>query len=71
MTFIVISVVIALPLAYLFITNWMQNFTYRASLSAFSWILAVFLSLAIAYITIIYHAIKMANKNPADIMKCE
>jgi putative ABC transport system permease protein len=71
MTFIIISVVIALPLAYWFITSWMQNFTYRASLSAFSWILAVFLSLAIAYITIIYHAIKLANKNPVDILKCE
>jgi hypothetical protein len=49
----------------------MQNFTYRASLSVFAWILAIFLSISIAYLTIVYHAVKTANKNPADILKCE
>jgi len=71
MVFVFVSVVIALPLAFWFITSWMQNFTYRASLSVYAWILAVFLSISIAYLTIVYHAIRTANKNPADILKCE
>jgi putative ABC transport system permease protein len=71
MVFVFISVVIALPLAFWFIRSWMQNFTYRASLSVYAWILAVFLSISIAYLTIVYHAVKTANKNPADILKCE
>jgi putative ABC transport system permease protein len=71
MLFVLISVVIALPLAFWFISSWMQNFTYRASLSVYAWILAVFLSLSIAYLTIVYHAVRTANKNPVDILKCE
>jgi len=71
MVFILISVAIALPLAFWFITSWMQNFTFRAKLSVFSWILAIFLSFVIAFATIIYHAIRTANKNPVDTLKCE
>jgi putative ABC transport system permease protein len=71
MVFVFISVALALPLAFWFISSWMQNFTYRASLSVYAWILAVFLSISIAYLTIVYHAIRTANKNPADILKCE
>jgi putative ABC transport system permease protein len=71
MVFVFISVAIALPLAFWFIRSWMQNFTYRASLSVYAWILAVVLSISIAYLTIVYHAVKTANKNPADILKCE
>ncbi len=71
MTFVFISVAIALPLAYWFINSWLQNFEYRVNLSPFSWILAVALSVGIAYITIIYHAVKMARKKPVDILKWE
>jgi len=71
MTFVFISVTIALPLAYWFIKSWLQNFAYRVNLSAFSWILAVVLSVGIAYLTILYHAIRMANKKPVDVLKCE
>ena len=71
MVFVFISVALALPLAFWFIKSWMQNFTYRASLSVYAWILAIFLSVAIAYLTIVYHAVKTANKNPVDILKCE
>ena len=71
MTFVFISVTIALPLAYWFIKTWLQNFAYRVNLTAFSWILAVLLSIGIAYLTILYHAIRMANKKPVDVLKCE
>lgn len=71
MVFVFISVTLALPLAFWFIRSWMQNFTYRASLSVYAWILAIFLSISIAFLTIVYHAVKTANKNPADILKCE
>jgi putative ABC transport system permease protein len=71
MVFVFVSVALALPLAFWFIFSWMQNFTYRASLSVYAWILAIFLSIAIAFLTIIYHAIRTANKNPADILKSE
>ena len=71
MVFVFVSVALALPLAFWFISSWMQNFTYRASLSVYAWILAIFLSIAIAFLTIIYHAIRTADKNPADILKSE
>ena len=36
MVFVFVSVALALPLAFWFISSWMQNFTYRASLSGIS-----------------------------------
>ena len=69
--FILISIVIALPLAYFFINNWLQNFAYHATLSAGTWIIAVVLSISVAFITILYHALRVAHKKPVDVLKYE
>ena len=69
--FILVSIVIALPLAYLFINNWLQNFAYHATLSAGTWIIAVVLSISVAFITILYHALRVAHKKPVDVLKYE
>ncbi len=71
MTFIFISIIIALPLAYWFITNWMQSFAYKTNISVFSWLLAVLVSIIIAFITVVYHAIRLAHKNPVNVLKYE
>ena len=70
-TFILISIAIALPLAYLFIQNWFQNFAYHTKLSLTSWIIAIFLSVLIAFLTILYHALRVAHKRPVEVLKYE
>ena len=69
--FILISIVIALPLAYLFINNWLQNFAYHATLSVGTWVITVVLSISVAFITILYHALRVAHKKPVDVLKYE
>ena len=71
MVFIFISIVIALPLAYWFIHNWLQNFAYHVTLSVSTWLIAIILSILIAYLTILYHALRIAHKKPVDVLKYE
>ena len=68
---ILISCVIALPIAYYFTSNWLANFAYRTTLS---WQLYLFPLLLIIIITIIsigYSAIKSAIRNPIKSLRTE
>jgi ABC-type antimicrobial peptide transport system permease subunit len=68
---ILISCVIALPIAYYFTSNWLANFAYRTALG---WQLYLFPLLLIIIITIIsigYSAIKSAIRNPIKSLRTE
>ncbi|WP_299438473.1 ABC transporter permease [uncultured Aquimarina sp.] len=68
---IIVSIVIAIPLSYYIMDNWLQDYAYRISISwevfALSGVLGVFITLA----TISYHTIKAGFVNPIDSLKSE
>jgi putative ABC transport system permease protein len=66
-----ISALIAWPLIYYFAGKWLQNFYYRISLGAFSFIAGFTIALGIAVITISYRIMKAARVNPAQSLKYE
>jgi putative ABC transport system permease protein len=68
---VVISNVIAWPLAYYLMTEWLENFAYKVSLSWWMFALAALLSIFIAIITINYQSIKAATRNPIDSLRYE
>ena len=68
---IIIANIISIPIAYYFMNKWLQEFAYRIDLGGWIFLLIVLVSLTIAFITIGFHAIKVANSNPAEILKCE
>jgi ABC-type antimicrobial peptide transport system permease subunit len=68
---VLIAFVIAIPLAYYFMSNWLQSYSYRTSLSW--WIFAVTGSgaLLITLLTVSYQAIKAALANPVKSLRTE
>lgn len=68
---IAISFVIAAPLAYLVMKNWLQNFAYRIEIGIGVFIVAILISIVIAWITVGYKAIRAAIVNPILSLRTE
>jgi len=68
---ILIANLIALPIGYLLMETWLQDFAYRTNISI--WVLAVsgFLSFLFALATVSYYSIKASLANPVDSIKYE
>jgi ABC-type antimicrobial peptide transport system permease subunit len=68
---VVISLMIAIPIAYYFMFGWLQNYKYRADLSW--WIFAVtgIGAVIITLLTVSYQSIKAALTNPVKSLKTE
>jgi len=68
---LLISAVIAGPVAWYFLGKWLQNYAYRTKLDLAIFIGAGLVALVIALVSISSQAIKAANTNPARTLKCE
>ncbi len=65
------SIIIALPLSYLLIINWLDGFAYRISLNLWYFLAAGILTLLIAWLTIGTQALKAARINPSRCLRDE
>ncbi|MBG0859216.1 MAG: ABC transporter permease [Bacteroidales bacterium] len=68
---ILISIIIAVPLAYYFMSSWLQNYVYRTRISILLLILAALLTIVITFLTISYKAYQASVLNPASSIKTE
>lgn len=68
---VLIAFVIASPIAWYAMNNWLQDFVYRINMSWIYFLLAGFLAVFIAMSTVGYHAIKAALVNPAKNLRTE
>ncbi|MGD0583826.1 MAG: FtsX-like permease family protein [Bacteroidales bacterium] len=66
-----VSVLIAFPTAYYFMSNWLQNYVYRSRLNALIFLTAAVLTLIITFLTISYKAWKASVLNPAESIRTE
>ena len=66
-----ISAIIAFPLAWWAMYNWLQNYAYRVSIRGWVFVLAGFLALLIALITISFQSIRAAIANPVKSLRTE
>ena len=66
-----IAFVIAVPVAWYFMNEWLQNFVYRIHMGVGVFLLAICSSLLIAWITVGYRAIKAALANPVKSLRTE
>ena len=66
-----VALLIASPLAYYFMDQWLQNFAYRIGIAWWVFILAGGLAIAIAFITVGLQSIKAALANPVNALKNE
>lgn len=71
MILIVVSFVIAVPLAWYMMTGWLQNFVYRIHISIDVFLIAVVTSILLAWFTVGYKAVKAALVNPVKSLRSE
>ncbi len=68
---VIISCVIASPVAFYFLQNWLQKYDYRITISPFVFIMAGIAAIVITIITISFQAIKAAIANPVKSLRTE
>ena len=68
---VIISNVIAWPVAFFVIKPWLQNFTYRIDFPFWTFIISLLLSLTIAVITVTWQSLKASRMNPATSIRVE
>ena len=68
---VIISCVLAFPVAWLFINNWLQGYQYRVTINLWIFILAGTAALLIALATVSFQAIKAALMNPVKSLRSE
>jgi putative ABC transport system permease protein len=68
---VIIGIIIATPVAYYFMSNWLTNYVYRTNIGAPLIILAALLTILITFITISYKSYQAAVMNPARSLKTE
>jgi len=66
-----ISCLIATPIAYYFLQGWLQNYSYRMSMSVWTFLLVSMGALIITLITVSYQAIRSARMNPVKSLRSE
>jgi putative ABC transport system permease protein len=68
---VLIGIVIAVPVAWYFMSNWLLDYVYRTNIGVPLIIFAALLTILITFITISYKAYKASVMNPANSLKTE
>ena len=68
---ILIACVIALPLGYFLMQDWLQNFVYRVDIGWAIFVLSVIIIVGLTLLTVAYESIKASTVDPAKSLKYE
>lgn len=66
-----VSAFFAVPIAYITMDRWLENFAYHVTISSVSLVVPVLFVLAVALLTVSYHSAKAASANPVDSLRYE
>lgn len=66
-----IALLLASPVAWYFMNQWLQGFAYRININGWIFVVAGFTAILIALVTISFHAIKAALLNPIKNLRNE
>jgi hypothetical protein len=68
---IALAFVIAVPIAWYFLNQWLQGFVYRTAISWWIFPLAGLVSIAIALATIGFQTVRASLANPVESLRSE
>lgn len=68
---VLLANLIAWPLAWLMMKNWLQEFPYRSTLGWQPFLLSAGLALLVAGVTLVLQASRATRANPADVLRYE
>jgi putative ABC transport system permease protein len=66
---IIVAFVVAIPVSYYMMDNWLQDFAFRIRINAGMFLVVIVLSVIIAWITVGYISVKAALANPVKSLK--
>ncbi len=68
---VIIAFVIAVPVAWYFMNNWLKAFAYKTHMGIWPFVFAGTVALLIAWITVSYNSIRAAISNPVNSLRNE
>ncbi|MGC3944104.1 MAG: ABC transporter permease [Chryseolinea sp.] len=68
---VVVSIILATPVAWYFLNRWLQDFAYRINVEWWMVAAASFMLITIALLTVSYHSIKTAIINPVKSLRAD
>ena len=68
---VAISTLLASPIAYYATNQWLQDFAYRTEASLWVYVLAIFIVLSIALISVSIVVFRAASQNPTECLRYE
>lgn len=71
MVLVTLAIVVAVPVAWWAMQNWLEGFAYRIEIKAWVFVIAGFLAISIAIVTVSFQAIKAAIANPVKSLRTE
>lgn len=66
-----IAILIALPISYVLVSNWLSSFAYRIPLQVWYFVGAGLIALIVATLTVGSQAVQAANRNPVNALRDE
>ncbi|WP_443946530.1 ABC transporter permease [Pedobacter sp. AW1-32] len=71
MKLVIIANIIAIPVAYILISRWLEKYDYKISISVWPFLFALLTSIFIAIVTVSLQTFNVAKANAADALKYE
>lgn len=71
LSLVIIASVIAIPIAWLTMSGWLQNFSYRITIEWWIFLLSVVLTASIALVTISFQTIRISLMKPVKALRTE
>jgi len=68
---VILANIIAWPIAFFIMRQWLQDFAFRTSLSLDKFLISAVVALTIALATVSYYSVKAPLSDPARIIKYE
>ena len=68
---ILVASVVAWPIAYYLMRDWLSGFAYRTSLTVVPFVVSAMLALIIAFVTVSIQAVRAAQANPIEALRDE
>lgn len=68
---VALSIVIAIPIAYVATDYWLSNFAYRTPIEIWVFAIAGLTAISIAAFTVGFQSLSAANANPVDVLRSE
>ena len=69
--YVLIAFIIATPIAYYFMSDWLAAYSYRIDLSAWIFLVVGFFSALVSFVVVVFQSWRASNSNPVKNLKSE